>query len=114
MPPLLRCSHETRFLRSPAARLMAGLESRTKILALALLFCAPASVNCQTLSLEDAVIAAEANNRTILDAQLDKKKALEEVYVARTHRLPVFSVTTLGSQPLSHLGLTLEKGSLGV
>jgi len=66
------------------------------------------------LSLEDAVTAAEANNRTILGAQLEKKKAIEEIYVARTQRLPVFSLTALGSQPLSHLGLTLEKGSLGV
>ena len=114
MPELLRCSHNIRLPRFLIARLLPGLKSRSKILGFTLLVSIPASVNCQTLSLEDAVIAAEANNRTILDAQLDKKKALEEVYVARTHRLPVFSVTALGSQPLSHLGLTLEKGSLGV
>src|SRR5262252_7869112 len=84
------------------------------ILTLALLLCGPAFLNCQTLSLDDAIKAAEACNRSILTAELDKKKALEEVYVARTRRLPIFSFTALGSQPLSHLGLTLEKGSLGV
>ena len=84
------------------------------ILTLALFFWGPAPLNCQTLSLEDAIKAAEANNRSILTAELEKKKAFDEVDVARTHRLPIFSVTALGSQPLSHLGLTLEKGSLGV
>jgi len=66
------------------------------------------------LSLDNAIKAAEVNNRSILTSQLESKKAVEEVYVARTQRLPIFSFTALGSQPLSHLGLTLEKGSLGV
>jgi outer membrane protein len=34
--------------------------------------------------------------------------------VARTRRYPIFSVTALGSQPLNQLGITLERGSLGV
>ena len=84
------------------------------ILMFALLSCGPAFLNCQTLSLDDAIKAAEANNRSILTAELEKRKAFDEVSVARTHRLPIFSVTALGSQPLSHLGLTLERGSLGV
>ena len=90
------------------------LQSVSAILGFALLFCGSAFVDCQTLRLDDAIRAAEANNRAILTAQLDKKKATEELVVARTHRLPVFSFTALGSQPFSHLGLTLEKGSLGV
>jgi len=36
------------------------------------------------------------------------------VSVARTYRLPVFSVSTLGSQSLAHLGPTFPLGSLGV
>ena len=41
-------------------------------------------------------------------------KALDEVKAAETNRLPIFSVTALGSQPLNQLGITLERGSLGV
>src|SRR5215470_8185825 len=114
MPDLLRCSHNPRITRFLIAWPLARLKPTSTILGFALLLAIPASVNCQTLSLEDAVTAAEANNRTILGAQLEKKKAIEEIYVARAQRLPVFSLTALGSQPLSHLGFTLEKGSLGV
>jgi outer membrane protein TolC len=74
----------------------------------------PAFLNGQILSLDDAVKAAETSNRSILTAELARKKAVDEVYVARTQRLPIFSATALGSRTLSHLGLTLEKGSLGV
>jgi len=68
----------------------------------------------QVLTLDEAVKAAENNNRSIRAAQLERKSALDEVRVARTYRLPTFSVTALGTQPISRLGLTLEKGSLGI
>src|SRR5215467_11159424 len=84
------------------------------ILTFAMFSCGSTLLNSQTLSLDNAIKAAEVNNRSILTSQLESKKAVEEVYVARTQRLPIFSFTALGSQPLSHLGLTLEKGSLGV
>ena len=84
------------------------------ILTFAVFSCGSTLLNSQTLSLDDAIKAAEVNNRSILTSELDRKKAVKEVYVARTQRLPIFSLTVLGSQPLSHLGLTLEKGSLGV
>jgi outer membrane protein TolC len=87
---------------------------RIAILTFAIFYCGSTLLNSQTLSLDDAIKAAEVNNRSILTSELDRKKAVEEVYVARTQRLPTFSLTVLGSQPLSHLGLTLEKGSLGV
>lgn len=93
---------------------MCGLKWTSAILTCALFFCGPALLNCQTLGLDDAIKAAEANNRSILTAEVEKKKAFDEVYVARTQRLPIFSVTAFGAQPLSHLGLTLQKGSLGV
>ena len=81
------------------------------ILTFAIFYCGSTLLNSQTLSLDDAIKAAEVNNRSILTSELESKKAVEEVYVARTQRLPIFSFTALGSQPLSHLGLTLEKGS---
>src|SRR5215468_9832851 len=66
------------------------------------------------LTLDDAIKAAEANNRTIRVAQLEREKALDQVQVARTYRLPTFSLIALGSQSLTRLGLTLDRGSLGV
>src|SRR5215468_3153333 len=68
----------------------------------------------RALTLDDAINAAEANNRAIRVARLEREKALDQVRVARTYRLPTFSLIALGSQSLTRLGLTLDKGSLGV
>src|SRR5262245_29419816 len=73
-----------------------------------------ASLHAQVTTLDDAIRAAEAANRTIQVAQLEREKAVRDVKAAETHRWPVFSVTALGSQPLTQLGITLERGSLGV
>ena len=74
---------------------------------------APGLVHGETLTLQQAIEAAEANNRAIRAARLERAKALSEVSVARTYRLPAFSVAALGSQSLAHLGLTFPQGSLG-
>ena len=66
------------------------------------------------ITLTEAVSAAEANSRAIQIAELERDKALGEVKAAGTNRFPVFSVTALGSQPFRQLGITLERGSLGV
>jgi len=71
-------------------------------------------VHGQTLTLDEAVRTAEGHDRSIHVAALEREKALREVDVARTRRFPVFSITALGSQPLTQLGVTLERGSLGV
>jgi outer membrane protein len=76
--------------------------------------CTPAALYGQVIRLTDAIGAAQANNRAIHIAELERDKALGEVEAARTNRFPIFSVTALGSQPLSQLGITLERGSLGV
>jgi outer membrane protein len=68
----------------------------------------------QVTTLSEAIRAAEAANRTIRVAALEHEKAQRQVSVAKTRRFPVFSVTALGSQPLTQLGITLEQGSLGV
>jgi outer membrane protein TolC len=67
-----------------------------------------------TLTLQHAIVAAEANNRVVRAARLEHDKALREIGVARTYRLPIFSVSALGSQSLAHLGLTFPMGSFGV
>jgi outer membrane protein TolC len=64
--------------------------------------------------LQQAIESAAANNRAIRAARLEQAKALSEVKVARTYRLPAFSVAALGSQSLANLGLTFPLGSLGV
>jgi len=73
-----------------------------------------ASWTSRVLTLDDAIKAAEANNRLIRGAQLEREKALDQVQVARTYRLPEFSLIALGSQSLSRLGLTLDRGSRGI
>jgi outer membrane protein TolC len=78
------------------------------------LFSVHVFADSQVLSLDEAIKAAESNNRTIRVALLDRKKALDDINVARTNRLPVFSLTALGAQSLSRLGLTLDRGSLGI
>jgi len=74
----------------------------------------PASLNGQVVTLADAVEAAARNNRTIRSAELQREKAVEDLRIARTHRLPVLSVTTFVSQPITLGGVTFERGALGV
>jgi outer membrane protein TolC len=84
------------------------------VLTLTQLFAAPLAINAQVLTLDDAIKAAEANNRSVRVTQLERVNAFDQVRVARTYRLPIFSVNALGSQALNRLGLTFEKGALGV
>jgi len=76
--------------------------------------CAPGLAYAQTLTLQQAIESAEANNRAIHAARLERARADTQVNVARSYRLPAFSVAALGSQSLAHLGLTFPPGSLGV
>jgi outer membrane protein len=74
----------------------------------------PRLLHGQTITLSEAVRTAESHDRSIHIAELEREKALRGVGVAETNRFPIFSVTALGSQPLTQLGITLERGSLGV
>jgi outer membrane protein TolC len=76
--------------------------------------CLPFRAYGQMTTLSDAIRATEAANRTIQSTELEREKAARDVATAKTRRLPVFSLTVLGSQPLTQLGITLERGSLGV
>jgi outer membrane protein len=75
---------------------------------------APRVLHAQMITLTEAVRIAESHDRSIHVAELDRSKALREIDVAKTRRFPTFSITALGSQPLNQLGITLERGSLGV
>jgi outer membrane protein TolC len=90
------------------------MRSHVTIWSLVVGYLAPGFVHGQTLTLQQAIEAAETNNRAIRAARLEHAKALTEINVARTYRLPAFSVAGLGSQSLAHLGLTFPLGSLGV
>src|SRR5262249_5802126 len=74
---------------------------------------APAWARAQTLTLPQALDAATAHNRGVRSAALQQAQADQGIRIAGTHRLPVFSLTTLVSQPLTQLGVTLERGVLG-
>lgn len=87
---------------------------RTMCLIVIASFCTPSLLHGQTIALAEAVRTAEGHNRAIRIAELERDKARRDVDVARTHRYPIFSITALGSQPLTQLGITLERGSLGV
>jgi outer membrane protein TolC len=76
--------------------------------------CLPTGAYGQVTTLSEAIGAAETANRTIQIAMLEHERALRDVKVVKTQRFPVFSVIALGSQPLNQLGITLERGSLGV
>lgn len=76
--------------------------------------CAPCLSFGQPITLAEAVRTAERQNRSIQIAELEREKARRAVGAARSRRYPVFSLTALGSQPLTQLGITLERGSLGV
>src|SRR5262245_41786479 len=74
----------------------------------------PASSHGQVMTLREVLDAAAANNRAIRRAELQRAKAVEDLRIARTRRLPVLSVTTLASQPITLGGVTLDLGALGV
>jgi outer membrane protein TolC len=74
----------------------------------------PVRAYAQVTTLPEAIHAAETANRTIQIATLEHEKAVRDVKAVKTQRFPVFSVIALGSQPLNQLGITLERGSLGV
>src|ERR1041384_8026309 len=95
----------------------------TKRIAMCLLFAclAPGLSAAQTaerpaterLSLDTAIQLAVAHNRQIASARLQVGKADEQIAIARTHRLPVFSTEGTASQLLSPVSFSFPAGSFG-
>ena len=71
----------------------------------------PASSHGQVMTLREVLDAAAANNRAIRRAELQREKAVDDLRIARTRRLPVFSATTLALQPITLGGVTLAQGA---
>jgi outer membrane protein TolC len=65
------------------------------------------------LTLDHAVQLAMAHNRTLRDAEIDVVKAQAQVMVQRTRLYPSLQVQVLGSQLLTPIDFTLQRGILG-
>jgi len=71
------------------------LKSLSTIAACIVVVSGSISATCQILTLDDTIKAAQDNNRSIRIAQLESGKARDELRVARTYRLPVFSLSNI-------------------
>jgi len=78
-----------------------SLVRRTIFVAGAASLLGPSVSHAQPITLSVAVRAAQTRDRSIQVAELERSKAVHEVGVARTRRYPIFSLTTLASQPLT-------------
>ncbi len=77
------------------------------------LWLAPAALASDTLSLDEAVRLALEGNRSLLNSELDVEKADAQVEAARTRQFPGFNLYVLGSQQLTSVDFTFERGLLG-
>jgi len=66
-----------------------------------------------TLSLDEAIRLALANNRTVASTALEVDKAANDAAVARSKRLPQFQIEMQASQLLQPVDLTFPAGSFG-
>jgi outer membrane protein TolC len=88
---------------------------------LALLLFNPEVTTCQqvdstsggALTLDQAVALALESNRQVRIKQLAVDKVEDQLAAARTLRLPMFNLYTLGSQQLSNIDFRFEKGVFG-
>ena len=65
------------------------------------------------LTLEQAVVLALENNRTVQNAELEVAKAEDRLAASRTHRFPSFSFNLFSSLLLQPLDFSFKQGSLG-
>jgi len=65
------------------------------------------------LTLEQAVNIAQANNRSVKNAQLFASIDDDQIAEARTYRLPSISLYALGSQLLTPVNFTFQRGAFG-
>jgi outer membrane protein len=69
--------------------------------------------NPDVLTLEQAIALALQDNPKIKNAAIDVTRAAEEFAATRTRRLPNFSFQVVGSQQLTPLNFTFERGVFG-
>jgi len=73
---------------------------------------APVAIT-QRLTLDTAIRLALENNRQLQTAQLQARKADEDVAVARTRRLPVFNTEVKAAQLLTPVDFAFPQGAFG-
>ena len=66
-----------------------------------------------TLSLEEAIGIAIANNLTLQNAAMQVEKAEHDVAIARTRRMPSFSIESQASQLLTPVDISFPRGAFG-
>ena len=72
-----------------------------------------ASHNVEVMTLEQAVAIALRDNPQVKNAALEVSKSVEEFAASRTRRLPSFSFEVIGSQQLTPIDFTFERGVFG-
>jgi len=93
-------------IRSAASILIAGVFAHA-------VFSAPLAQAADTLTLDQAVLMALENNRSLQHSAIEVEKAQDQLAATRTRQFPSMSVYVLGAQQLRSVDLTLEKGVLG-
>src|SRR5215468_4733961 len=73
----------------------------------------PTSSGAPPLALDEAVTLAQANNREVKNAILTAAIDEDQIAEARTYRLPSLNVYALGSQLLTPVDFTFQKGVFG-
>ncbi len=69
--------------------------------------------NVEVLTLEEAISIAMRDNPGIKNAALDISRSEEDFAASRTRRLPSFSFEAIGSQQLTPISFTFERGVFG-
>ncbi len=67
----------------------------------------------RVLTLEDALSLAQANNRLVKNAQLSVSMSADQIAEARTYRFPSLNLYALGSQLLTPIDFTFQRGAFG-
>jgi outer membrane protein TolC len=65
----------------------------------------------RVLTLEDAVSLAQANNRMVKNAQLSVSMSDDQIAEARTYRFPALNLYALGSQLLTPVDFSFQRGA---
>jgi outer membrane protein TolC len=86
------------------------------LVALMALMTSAAAASAQTrstLSLDEAIAIASANNLTLQNAAMQVEKAEHDVAIARTRRMPSFSIESQASQLLTPVDISFPRGAFG-
>src|SRR5512143_2285298 len=67
----------------------------------------------EVLTLQQAITLALRDNEDVKNALLDVSRSTEAFAASRTRRLPSFNVEILGTQQLTPIDFTFEKGVFG-